>query len=133
MSPLAIRIMMVDDEPDFLQPLAFWLQSKGYQVESLTSPLAAIERLQQATPDILFLDINMPELDGVTTLSRIRAFNPELPVVILTAAYDDREKFKAVGDLNIAGFFPKQNSLEQFGQMLQVTLRTHGRLQKDDS
>ena len=125
-----IRIMMVDDEADFLEPLVFWLNAKGYQVESLTNPIEAVERIRTTPPDILFLDINMPELDGLEALDQIRQFNEDLPVVILTAAYQDQSKFTRARELNIAGFFPKQNSLEQFVQVLEVTLRAHGKLRK---
>lgn len=126
-----IRIMMVDDEADFLEPLVFWLDAKGYQVESLTDPVEAVEKVRSAPPDILFLDINMPELDGLEALEQIRAFNRDLPVIILTAAYQDQSKFTKARELNIAGFFPKQNSLEQFVQVLEVTLRAHGKLRKN--
>ena len=127
------RVMMVDDEADYLTPLSYWLQSKGYDVVTETNPLNAIEIIREQAPDVLFLDINMPELSGIQTLERIREFNRELPVIIVTAASQDQEKFDKARGLGIAGFFPKQSSLDEFGRLLELTLRTRAKKNSDNS
>ena len=124
----SVRVMLVDDEPDFIEPIAFWLQSKGYTVVKAPNGKVALEMIKQHTPDIMFLDINMPEMDGLETLKNLRAFNTLLPVIIVTAAYQDEAKFSNARQLGISGFVPKQSSLSELVQVLEVTLRTHGKL-----
>ncbi len=123
-----VHVLVVDDEPDFLEPLAFWLTSRGYQVSKAPNGLEAIRMLQDKAPDIVFLDINMPGIDGIETLRRIRQTHAKLPVLIVTAAYQDDVKFQQAKVLGIAGFVPKQSSLPDLVQILEVTLRAHGRL-----
>ena len=124
----AVHVLVVDDEPDFLEPLAFWLTSRGYAVSKAPDGLEALRMLESNAPDIVFLDINMPGIDGIETLRRIRQTHATLPVLIVTAAYQDDAKFAQAKALGIAGFVPKQSSLPELVQILEVTLRTHGRL-----
>ena len=123
-----ISILMVDDETDFLEPVAFWLKSKGYAVTTLTSGEEAVELVKRAPPDVIFLDINMPGIDGIETLRRIRALNKDLPVVMVTAAYQDEKNISKVSNLGIAGFFPKNNSLSELVRVIETCLRVHTKL-----
>ena len=123
-----LHVLFVDDEADFLEPIALWVKSKGYHVTTASRGKQAIELIQRDPPDIVFLDVQMPELDGLETLRRIRAFNSEIPVVIVTAAYQDETTFADAKTLGISGFFPKQESLDKLGELLEVTLRMHGKL-----
>jgi CheY-like chemotaxis protein len=129
----AVRVLVVDDEPDFLEPLAFWLTARGYVVRKAPNGLEALRMLSNEVPDILFLDINMPGMDGIETLAKVRQSHPRLPVLIVTAAYQDEEKFSKAQALGISGFVPKQSSLPELIQILEVTLRTHGRLKSPES
>ena len=119
----AINILMVDDETDFLEPVAFWLKSKGYAVTTLTSGEEAVESVKRAPPDVVFLDINMPGIDGIETLRRIRALNRDLPVVMVTAAYQDEKNISQASSLGIAGFFPKNSSLSELVRVIETCLR----------
>ena len=123
-----INVLMVDDETDFLEPVAFWLKSKGYAVTTLTSGVEAVEHIKHAAPDVVFLDINMPGIDGIETLRRIRALNRDLPVVMVTAAYQDEKNITRASTLGIAGFFPKNNSLSELVRVIETCLRVHSKL-----
>ncbi|MBL7130521.1 MAG: response regulator [Candidatus Omnitrophica bacterium] len=119
-----IKVLLVDDEPDFLVPIAFWLNSKGYEVAVASSGEKAIDMLKkEKKPHIVFLDINMPGMDGLETLKRIRKMDRELPVIMVTA-YADEEKFSQAKKLKTSGFFPKGGSLEELQKTIEVTLRT---------
>lgn len=122
-----IKILLVDDEPDFLVPIAFWLNSKGYEVAVASSGEKALDMLKEKKPNIIFLDINMPGMDGLETLRRIRKSDKELSVIMVTA-YADEEKFSQAKKLNTSGFFPKGGSLEELQKTIEVTLRTHKKL-----
>ncbi|MBI4323234.1 MAG: response regulator [Candidatus Omnitrophica bacterium] len=123
-----INVLMVDDETDFLEPVAFWLKSKGYAVTTLTSGEEAVELVKRAPPDVVFLDINMPGIDGIETLRRIRALTRDLPVVMVTAAYQDEKNISQASSLGIAGFFPKNNSLSELVRVIETCLRVHTKL-----
>lgn len=116
---------MVDDEKDFLEPVAYWLRSKGYEVGVSPNGAAALDEIQKRRPDIIFMDINMPEMDGIQALEKIRQTDKELPVILLTAAFGDEAKIVKAKALGVSGFFAKNYTFEQLVQLLQVTLKTH--------
>jgi CheY-like chemotaxis protein len=122
-----IKILLVDDQSDFLDPISYWLQAKGYQVVLANSGQQAIELIKSATPDIIFLDVKMPEMDGIQTLERIRKFDRQTPVIMLTA-YGDEESLAKACQLGISGFFPKKAELIQFASIIETTLRTHKKI-----
>ena len=121
-------VLLVDDEADFLEPVAFWLRSKGYTVHSASSGPEAIRAVKQRLPDIIFLDIHMPGMDGIQTLQQIRTISKEVPVIIVTAAYQDEKNFATANELGISGFFPKQKSLTDLVLILEASLRAHTKL-----
>ena len=120
-------IVLVDDESDFIEPIAFWLESKEYSVRTANNGAEAIKLVDEDAPDIIFLDINMPVMDGIETLKNIRKKNQTLPVVMITA---ELEKLPVLQDMGIAGFFPKGGSLEQLEQLLDPIIRIHARMMK---
>ena len=122
------QVLLVDDEADFLEPVAFWLRSKGYTVNSASSGPEAIRSIKQRLPDIVFLDIHMPGMDGIQTLQQIRTISKEVPVIIVTAAYQDEKNFATANELGISGFFPKQKSLTDLVLILEASLRAHTKL-----
>lgn len=123
-----IHVLLVDDEQDFLEPVAFWLNSKGYRVTTAANGQEALDQIAQQPPDIVFLDIHMPILDGMQTLERIRRTHKDLPVIIVTAVYQDQENFATANKLGISGFFPKQSSLSDLTRIIEISLKAHAKL-----
>jgi DNA-binding response OmpR family regulator len=78
-------ILVIDDEPLLRRSLMLILQRAGYQVTIAGSAREARHYLQAGPYDLIFLDLKMPEVDGLTFLAEIRARYPDLPVLILTA------------------------------------------------
>jgi DNA-binding response OmpR family regulator len=130
MTDRIITVMLVDDETDFTEPIAFWLKSRGYAVVSATNGQKAVEMVRSQSPDIVFLDINMPVMDGLDALKEIRAFNTTLPIIMVTAAYGSEDKISRAKELGVSGFFAKTYTFDQLMQMIQMTLRTHRGLQE---
>jgi CheY-like chemotaxis protein len=122
-----IKVLLVDDEIDFSQPMAFWFSSKGYYVISASSGQEALELIQEKKPDIVFLDLNMPAMDGVATLKKIREIDKELPVIIVSA-YVDSNKIKEVQPYSPSAVFYKGEELERGLALLETTLRRHKKL-----
>jgi len=125
-----IFILLVDDEPDYVEPMAFWLRGRGYLVSVATSGEEAIKIIKEQNPRIVFLDIVMPHMDGIETLRRIREFNQTLPVIMITA-YPDEEKLVKSQKLNISGFFAKDEDVKILQNTLELTLKTYKRIWKN--
>ena len=119
-----IKVLLIDDEPDFTKPMAFWFSSKGYYVITASDGEKGLEMIKEKRPDIVFLDLNMPGMDGVETLEKIREFDKELPVIVVSA-YVNKEKVKKLNSLGISGVFYKTQELEASLTLLEVALRRH--------
>ncbi len=88
------KILLVDDDPDIRMIATISLaQIGGFDVVEAPSGTDALERLATWTPDVVLLDVMMPEMDGPTTLARIHELGvaPEVPVILLTAKVQQRE------------------------------------------
>jgi two-component system phosphate regulon response regulator PhoB len=88
------RILAVDDEPDLLELVRMGLDSAGYEVETASTGAAALDRLRAAPPDLLLLDLMLPDLSGTELCKRIRADArlSELPVIMLTAKGEEVDR-----------------------------------------
>jgi CheY-like chemotaxis protein len=123
-----IKILLVDDELDYVRPIAFWLESKGYLVMTAQNGQAGLDTIKKDRPDIVFLDLKMPVMDGIETLQRIRKTDKEIPIIIVTVEYANYVKLEQADKLGISGFFPKKGSFEEMESMIEATLRTHKNL-----
>ncbi len=78
-------VYIIDDEPSIAKLLSYWLKEKWkYEVEIFSSGEDVIKKLT-LNPDLILLDIMLPGMDGIETLKRIKAYDPELPVIMLSA------------------------------------------------
>jgi len=86
-------IMVVDDNPDIITIVKTILEGKGYSVFSASSGAELLNMLKVQNPDLIILDIMMPEMDGLEVLSRLKAMSEtaKIPVILLTAKvqYED--------------------------------------------
>ena len=86
-----MKILIVDDEALLVKGIRFNLQSDGYQVVTGSNGLEAIQLAKEESPDLIVLDIMMPEMDGLTACGRIREFS-DVPIILLTAKSEDMDK-----------------------------------------
>ncbi len=77
-------VLIIDDEESILKTLAGVLHDDGYEVVTASSGRAGIEMLSDAHPALTLLDIAMPQMDGIDTLSRIRDIRPDMPVIMIS-------------------------------------------------
>lgn len=87
----AKRILVVDDEPRMIGFIRMNLELEGYQVLEAHNGLAALEAIRTQLPDLVLLDVMMPELDGFETLRMLREFS-SIPVIMLTAKGEEDDK-----------------------------------------
>jgi two-component system OmpR family response regulator len=120
-----IRALVVDDEPSLGELLSTVLRYEGWQVESALTGYAAIRAARSLDPDVILLDIMLPDLGGIEVLRRIRTTQPYVPVLFLTAkdAVEDR-----VAGLTAGGddYVTKPFSLEEVVARLRALLRRAG-------
>lgn len=81
------RILVIDDDEAVRATFALALSSRGYEVETAESGLSGLAAAGRRVPDLVFLDLKMPGIDGVETLKRLGAAHPGVQVYVVTAFY----------------------------------------------
>ncbi|HSF05028.1 MAG TPA: response regulator [Methylomirabilota bacterium] len=82
------RILIVDDEAPVLDVLSEYFAGQGYAVQTAASGAAALAAVGRERPDLVLLDVRMPDMDGVEVLRRLRAVNGDLAIIMVTANED---------------------------------------------
>jgi two-component system, OmpR family, alkaline phosphatase synthesis response regulator PhoP len=93
-----LRILIADDEPYLVRSLTFVLRKEGYQVETAMDGLEALEMVRRLKPRLLFLDLQLPKMDGFEVCRQIKN-NPELRdtyIILLTAKGQDKDRQKGL-------------------------------------
>ena len=86
-----MKILVVDDEVLLVKGIRFNLQNEGYDVITGSDGLDAVKAVQEQSPDLIVLDVMMPNTDGLTACAKIREFS-DIPIIMLTAKTDDMDK-----------------------------------------
>ena len=94
--PSKHSILVIDDEPDLCELIEFQLQKEGFQTSALSNPLEAIGFARDFEPDLIILDVMMPELDGLRLCSMLKVDTQlkDVPILFLTARSDTDERVK---------------------------------------
>jgi two-component system, OmpR family, response regulator len=123
----AARILVVDDEETVSELISSVLRFAGYTVQTESNGIDALRSVKADCPDLIVLDVNMPDLDGFEVCRRIRRDGFQVPVIFLTARddIDDlRTGFRQGGD----DYLTKPFSLEELGLRIEALLRRAGGL-----
>src|SRR3989440_8994156 len=115
------RVLVVDDDPDIRSLLRVLLERAGHQVLDAPDGKAALREVFERRPDLVVLDVTMPELDGWKTLERIRDVS-DVPVMMLTAAASEVEKVRALG-AGADGYVVKPFGRQELVARVQALLR----------
>ncbi len=91
---MAERILVVDDEPDLLELVRVNLAQEGYRVDTVSSGRIALSELRRAKPDLIVLDLMLPDLSGIDLCRKIRADADlsSMPIIMLTAKADEVDR-----------------------------------------
>ena len=115
------KILVVDDDPDVRMATRDFLSSKGYEVVVAEGGREALTLLDASPPDVVLLDVAMPDLDGMETLKRIVATHPTMPVIMVTANADIEITSKVL-QLGAADYVPKPFDLDYLDQAISIQL-----------
>jgi two-component system response regulator AtoC len=115
------KILVVDDEPEVRQLMEHFLTERGYDVRIAENGRLALVTLDTFTPDVVLLDMHMPEMDGLETLRRLVVRSPSLPVIMITVN-EDIETTARLLQLGAADYVPKPFNLEDLEQAISIQL-----------
>ena len=117
------KVLVIDDEQGIRSLLDTLLSRKGYDVVLAESGRKGLELFRRERPDVLVLDLKMPEMDGLTVLRQIRSLDPIIPVIILTGAgtAETEQRVRAMG---VTEYVEKEFSLHLLGDALKRLLKT---------
>jgi len=122
-----IRVLVVDDEADLVAVLAKVITRQGWEVITAGSGLAAVRQFRRHQPDLVVLDMMLPDFDGLEVLRRIRAINPAALVLFLTARDSVDERIAGItagGDDYVAKPFSIEEVVARLRGLLRRTTRT---------
>jgi CheY-like chemotaxis protein len=119
-----IKILLVDDDPDYLQLMSLYLQSKGYSVTVACNGPESLQKIKEGSFDVVFLDVLMPTMDGFTVLKRIREFNENLPVIIMSSHIEESKIEKNLNFPGFMGFFYKTEDFSKALKLLKSAFKT---------
>lgn len=115
------HILVVDDEPKFLKVMQFNLENSGYQVSTASDGPGAIKLITKDEPELVLLDILMPDMDGWETCQKIREFS-NVPIIMLTALSENEDKVKGL-NIGADDYISKPFSVEEMLARVQSLLR----------
>ena len=117
------KILVIDDEQGIRNLLDTLLSRKGYEVVLASNGQKGLELFRRARPDVVVLDLKMPQMDGLTVLQQVRQLNPTQPVIVLTGV-GTAEAERQVRALGVTEYVEKEFSLHALGDALKRLLST---------
>ncbi len=127
---MAATILVVDDEPNITQLLKLYLSRSGFQVETAASGEEALRKTRALRPDLIVLDLKLPDIDGLEVCRRVRA-EGDTPLIMLTARDEDIDKIVGL-EMGADDYITKPfNPREVLARVRAVLRRSEGRLRVD--
>lgn len=116
------KLLIVDDDRDFVQLLEFDLKKHGYQTLCAFNGEEGLDRAQKEMPDLIILDIKMPKIDGYTFVRRLKKdeSTKNIPVIILTSYEPMKDMFQLEG---VKDYFVKSANMEGLFETIEKNLK----------
>jgi len=121
MTAAALKILVIDDEPPIRKLLRMGLATQGYQILEAPNGSTALELLSQG-PDLIILDLGLPDIQGHELLRTIRARNESVPIVVLSSRGDEAGKVQAL-DLGADDYVTKPFGMDELLARMRAALR----------
>jgi putative nucleotidyltransferase with HDIG domain len=119
-----ISILALDDDPVMTLTLQTYFQNAGYNVDSCNDPEAAVELVRNGDYDILLLDFLMTPICGNQVVERIREFNKELFIILLTGHKSMAPPIKTIRALDIQGYYEKSDRFDQLELLVESCVKS---------
>jgi two-component system KDP operon response regulator KdpE len=129
MSAPPIKVLVVDDEPPIRKLLRMGLSTQGYEILEAPNGRTALEFLVQNHPDLIILDLGLPDIQGLDLLRTMRAQNERVPIVVLSSRSDEGAKVEALdhgADDYVTKPFGMEELLARMRAALRHQLQVHG-------
>lgn len=126
-----MKILVVDDEVLLVKGIRFNLQNEGYDVITGSDGLEALHLVQSEKPDLVILDVMMPNMDGMTACGKIREFS-DVPIILLTAKTDDMDKLMGF-DHGADDYITKPFNILELKARIRALLRRTGNTEKQSA
>ena len=123
-----MKICVVDDEDLLVKGIRFNLKNEGYEVVTGSNGLEAVDLARNERPDLMVLDVMMPEMDGLTACTKIREFS-QVPIILLTAKTDDLDKLMGF-DVGADDYLTKPFNILELKARIRALLRRSGSTQE---
>jgi two-component system, OmpR family, KDP operon response regulator KdpE len=128
MSPVSAKVLVIDDEPPIRKLLRMGLSTQGYQIIEAPDGKTALNLLSRE-PDLIILDLGLPDMPGHELLQKIRARNERVPIVVLSSRGDEAGKVQAL-DAGADDYVTKPFGMDELLARMRAALRhqiqTHG-------
>jgi two-component system, OmpR family, KDP operon response regulator KdpE len=119
-------VLVVEDDRNLNRTLSMALKAAGYHTVDAATGQRAIEEVRTRNPDLVLLDLGLPDVDGLVLVPLIRA-NSSAPIIVLSGRREDTEKVKAL-DAGADDYLTKPFSLPELQARMRATLRNHARI-----
>jgi DNA-binding NarL/FixJ family response regulator len=119
-----VRILVADDQDAVRKRvIATLLLRKGFEVcAEAANGLEAVEQARQSKPDLILLDITMPEMNGLDAARRIHAFLPDTPILILSV-HNGKQLMEEARKIGVRGYVTKGEAVQKLGEAIDAVLR----------
>jgi two-component system KDP operon response regulator KdpE len=117
-----IHVLVVDDEPTLLRALVLNLSNRGYRVSSAVTGTSAVTLARASRPDLMILDLGLPDIDGLEVIAQIRDLQPTLPILVLSARTGSQDKVSAL-DLGAVDYITKPFDMNELVARLRAAQR----------
>jgi DNA-binding response OmpR family regulator len=115
------KILVVDDEPEVRKLMEHFLTDRGYQVRLAANGREGLAAIDSFAPDVVLLDMHMPEMDGLETLKELAVRAPGLPVIMVTVN-EDVQTTSQLLQLGASDYVPKPFNLDYLEQAINIQL-----------
>lgn len=123
------KILIVDDNPDIVELVASRLEINNYEVITAENGKQAILKAQQEQPDLILMDVAMPEMDGFEAGAQLQA-DPKtknIPVIMVTAKGENTDLTRAINEVKAVGYIVKPFQPNQLIEKVEAALKLKGK------
>jgi len=111
-------ILIVDDDVDLLENTVFLIKSAGYDVVMAQNGAEAVQKYKETSPNLVLMDVRMPVLDGYDAFFKIKQFDSDAKVVLITAYAHDEKKHLKAKSLNLIDTISKPYTIEKLEDII---------------